>query len=161
MVSELLCTTYKNANYLACGRLRMGRKAKATSGCQINVVCIRPRCLCRPRYLGRLGIWCSPLHVIFHFWTRKCETAAQSKTIPYITIKGWMDQDAIWYGGRTQLRRLCVRWGPSSPPQKGPPFPQIDIIGAMVIFWRARGKIIRSVLCNIVCNDCAQCNAHT
>jgi len=41
------------------------------------------------------------------------------------------------------------------------PFPQIDIIGAMVIAWRVRGKIIRSVLCNIVCNNCAQCNAHT
>jgi len=27
--------------------------------------------------------------------------------------------------------------------------------------WRVRGKIIRSVLCNIVCNNCAQCNAHT
>jgi len=39
--------------------------------------------------------------------------------------------------------------------------PQIDIIGAMVIVWRVRGKIIRSVLCNIVCNNCAQCNAHT
>ena len=41
------------------------------------------------------------------------------------------------------------------------PFPQIDIIGAMVIVWRVRVKIIRSVLCNIVCNNCAQCNAHT
>jgi len=41
------------------------------------------------------------------------------------------------------------------------PFPQIDIIGVMVIVWRVRGKIIRSVLCNIVCNNCAQCNAHT
>jgi len=37
------------------------------------------------------------------------------------------------------------------------PFPQIDIIGAMLIVWRVRGKIIRSVLCNIVCNNCAQC----
>jgi len=27
--------------------------------------------------------------------------------------------------------------------------------------WRVRGKIIRSVLCNIVRNSCAQCNAHT
>ena len=27
------------------------------------------------------------------------------------------------------------------------PFPQIDIIGAMVIVWRVRGKIIRYVLC--------------
>jgi len=31
----------------------------------------------------------------------------------------WMHQDAIWYGGRPQPRRLCVRWGPSSPPKKG------------------------------------------
>jgi len=30
------------------------------------------------------------------------------------------------------------------------PFPRIDIIGAVVIVWRLRGKIIRSVLCNIV-----------
>ena len=28
--------------------------------------------------------------------------------------------------------------------------------------WRVRGKFIRSVLCNIVRNNCAQCNnAHT
>ena len=26
--------------------------------------------------------------------------------------------------------------------------------------WRVRGIIIRSVLCSIVCNDCAQCNPH-
>ena len=42
-----------------------------------------------------------------------------------------------------------------------PPFPQIDIIGAVVIVWRVRGKTITSVLCNIVCNNCAQCNEHT
>jgi len=30
------------------------------------------------------------------------------------------------------------------------PFPQIDIIGAMVIVWRVRGKIIRSVLCSTI-----------
>jgi len=41
-----------------------------------------------------------------------------------------------------------------------PPFPQIDIIGAMMIVWRVRGKIIRSVLCSIVCSSCAQCSAH-
>ena len=41
------------------------------------------------------------------------------------------------------------------------PFPQIDIIGAMVIVWKVTGKIIGSVLCSIVCNNSAQCNAHT
>ena len=32
---------------------------------------------------------------------------------------------------------------------------------ASMIVWRVRGKTIRSVLCNIVCNNCAQCDAHT
>ena len=31
---------------------------------------------------------------------------------------GWMDQDATWHEGRRQLRRLCVRWGPSPLPKK-------------------------------------------
>jgi len=30
-----------------------------------------------------------------------------------------------------------------------------------VIVWRVRAKITRSVLFNIVHNNCAQCNAHT
>jgi len=30
-----------------------------------------------------------------------------------------MDQDATWCGGKTRPRRLCVRWEPTSPPQKG------------------------------------------
>jgi len=41
------------------------------------------------------------------------------------------------------------------------PFSQIDIIEAIMTVWRVRGKIIRSVLCSIVCNNCVQCNAHT
>jgi len=32
---------------------------------------------------------------------------------------GWMHQDATWYGGRPQPRRLHVRWGPSFPSLKG------------------------------------------
>ena len=66
-----------------------------------------------------------------------------------IFVKAW-----ILYSHQhsTTLPRVSDTW---------PPFPQTDIIGAMVIVWRVRGKIIRSVLCNIVCNNCAQCNAHT
>jgi len=30
-----------------------------------------------------------------------------------------MNQDITWYGGRPRPRRLCVGWGPRSPPQKG------------------------------------------
>jgi len=32
---------------------------------------------------------------------------------------GYMHQDATWYGGRPHPKGLCVRWGPSLPPQKG------------------------------------------
>jgi len=40
--------------------------------------------------------------------------------IPFLLWpNGWMHQDAIRYGGRPQPRRLCVRWGPSYPQQKG------------------------------------------
>jgi len=41
------------------------------------------------------------------------------------------------------------------------PFCQIDIIGAVMTVWRVRGKIVRSVLCSIVCNNSAQCSAYT
>jgi len=39
---------------------------------------------------------------------------------PYLLWpNGWMDQDGTWYGGRPQPMGLCVRCGPSPPPQKG------------------------------------------
>ena len=31
----------------------------------------------------------------------------------------WMHQDATWYGGRLQPRRLFVRWDPAPPPKGG------------------------------------------
>jgi len=36
-----------------------------------------------------------------------------------LSPNGWIHQDATWYGGRPQPRRLCVRWGPSFPSSKG------------------------------------------
>jgi len=40
------------------------------------------------------------------------------------------------------------------------PVPQMDIIRAMVIVWRVRGKIIRSVLC-ILCATTVHSAVHT
>ena len=37
----------------------------------------------------------------------------------FIVAKRLTDQDVTWYGGRPQPKRLCVRLGPSRPPQKG------------------------------------------
>ena len=36
----------------------------------------------------------------------------------------WMDQDATRYRGRPRPRPRCVRWGSSTPPQKGEQHPQ-------------------------------------
>jgi len=36
-----------------------------------------------------------------------------------LSPNGWMHQDAAWYGGRPQPRRLYVRWGPSYPQNRG------------------------------------------
>jgi len=45
---------------------------------------------------------------------------------PYLLWRnGSIDQDATWHGGRPRPRRHCVRWGPSSPPQKGAEPPPI------------------------------------
>ena len=32
---------------------------------------------------------------------------------------GWTDQDETWHAGRPRPWKHCVRWRPSSPPQKG------------------------------------------
>ena len=39
---------------------------------------------------------------------------------------GWMHQDATWYGGRPQPRRLCVRRAPSFPSPEGAQSPQFS-----------------------------------
>ena len=54
----------------------------------------------------------------------------------------------------TQLKQIAVA---TSEPQK----PKYSAQDCLCIVWRVRGKTIRSVLCNIVCNNCAQCDAHT
>jgi len=46
---------------------------------------------------------------------------------PYpLRPNGRIDQDSTWYGGRPCPGRLCVRWGPRSPPQKGGGAPQFS-----------------------------------
>jgi len=50
----------------------------------------------------------------------KSGTAAPTLSGPCLLWPhGWMNQDTTWYGGRPRPRSYCVRWRPSSPPQKG------------------------------------------
>ena len=60
--------------------------------------------------------------VIYDFVADLMGTQLPSPPIfgPYLLWpNGWMYQDGSWYGGRTWPRRLCIRWGPSSPSPKG------------------------------------------
>ena len=39
-----------------------------------------------------------------------------------------MDEADTWHGVRPQLRRVCVRWGPSPSPKRGrAPFPILRV----------------------------------
>jgi len=83
-----------------------------------------------------------------------CFCTAYGRKCLYFTMGAPIHQKCPFPWGIWTSHVTRGAFGPS-------PFPQIDIIGAMVIVCRVMGKIIRSVLCNIVCNNCAQCNADT
>jgi len=48
---------------------------------------------------------------------------------------GWMDQDAIWYGGRPRRRPHCVRRGPSSPPKRVTAAPSRCFWPISIVAW--------------------------
>ena len=45
---------------------------------------------------------------------------------------GWMDQDAIWFGGRPRPKPHCLRWDPATPFRGGPQFWGREYISATV-----------------------------
>jgi len=65
--------------------------------------------------------------------TQHCEicTAPHPNSGPCLLWPyGWLDQVATCYEGRPRPRRHCVRWGPSSPRQRGtaPNFRPMSIV---------------------------------
>jgi len=48
-----------------------------------------------------------------------CHLCVCLSNIRALCPNGWMDQDATWHEGRSQLKWLCVIWGPSPPAHKG------------------------------------------
>jgi len=49
----------------------------------------------------------------------RCLSCLSLCDIGVLWPNGWMHQDETWHGGRTQPWPHCVRWGPSSPTQRG------------------------------------------
>jgi len=53
-------------------------------------------------------------------------TAAAPTIRPMSIVTSWMDQYAIWYGGRRRTRAHCVRWRLSSPKKGGTATPNFQ-----------------------------------
>jgi len=69
-----------------------------------------------------MDVGLGPVHIVPDGDTALLPKKGQSPSIfgpSLLWPNGWMYQDAIWYGGRPQPRRLCVGWGPGHLPQKG------------------------------------------
>jgi len=70
------------------------------------------------------------LVITVQFMTVQTKTGNHGTAAPHFGPRllwpnGWMDQDAIWYGGRPRPRPHCVRQEPSSP-HKGHSRPQFS-----------------------------------
>ena len=71
-----------------------------------------PKMLIGPILLWRLR-WVANTHLPRPRYLRPTKYGCQGS-------KGWMNQDAIWYGDKARPRRRCVRWGRSPhPPKRG------------------------------------------
>ena len=49
----------------------------------------------------------------------RCLSVLSVCNVRALYTNGWTDQDETWHAGRPRPWLHCVRWGPSSPPQKG------------------------------------------
>jgi len=71
----------------------------------------------------RMKLGLGPVHIVLDGDTaplpKKKEQSPPIFGPSLLWPNGWMHQDATWYGGRPQPKRLCVRWRPSHLPQKG------------------------------------------
>jgi len=88
-----------------------------------------------------------PLRVILMFllvW--HADTLSHHLWLVSKWLSGWS-----WFWNTGYTHPAVLHYKNVLIPLKYAPFPHIDIVRAMMIVWRVRGKIIRSVLCNIVC----------
>ena len=61
------------------------------------------------------GFWTTVSKTVRPMLSDRCTVCLSGCDVGVFWPNGWMDQDAIWYGGRPRPRPHCVRWGPSRP----------------------------------------------
>ena len=60
---------------------------------------------------------------------------------------GWMNEDATWYRSRPRPRPHCVRWRPSSYPQKGHSSPRLFLAHVYCGHGHSSQLLLSSCLC--------------
>ena len=82
------------------------------------------------------------------FWATVCKTVHPMLSdvvclsvcnVGVLWPNGWTDKDETWHAGKPRPRGHCVRWEPSSPPQKGGGAPS-TIFGPCLL-WQTSGWI--------------------
>jgi len=86
-------------------------------------------CFCRivfgRPFVKRFALCYRSVVCLFCLSCPSCPVCLSVCNVGVLWPNGWMDQDATWYRCRSPPRPHCVRWGLSSPSQKGhsPPPP--------------------------------------
>jgi len=102
-------------------------------------------------WVGRKTLTSSAIQCNWHGLFTNCNW---DKTLRYLSIFTG-PPDSLHSSHLLYLSSDCLFTEGSSA------FPPVDIIWAMMIVWRIRRKIIRTVLCCVVYNTCTQWYAHT
>ena len=97
-------------------------------------------------------VLCINIHHLLASGSFMCEPRLASST--GFSLSTYSERKPLWINDHGFV--LCVL--PVIQPT--PTSLKMVIVGAMMNVWRVMGKIIASVLCSIVCNSCAQYNAH-
>jgi len=110
---------------------------------------IHKRTVSRDTFFGRpLVKWFS------YMLSDRCLSVCPACNVGALWPNGWTDQDESWRVGRPRSWPRCVRWAPSSPPQRGakpPNFRPISVVAKWLdgsrshLVWRK--DLAQATLC--------------
>jgi len=98
-----------------------------------------------------------------HTWKimRKLKSETIQHRISNLDSQDSREGSRLWSGKNLWSVSLVVEQSPLSCLSTYTASPPVDVIWAMMIVWRIRGKIIRTVLCYVVYDSCTQWYTHT
>jgi len=87
--------------------------------CDLSVGQSTLQTLPRVKHLDRNAFWATVCKTVRPMPSVRCLSCLSDCDVRALWPNGWTNQDETWHAGRTRPWPHCVRWGPSSPPQRG------------------------------------------